>query len=369
MNETVIDQALAETEQVARAVLFEGYLLYPYRRSALKNHHRWNFGVLFPPAWCESRDTGDACMMQTQCLLEGDFETVISTKVQFLHDTCSSAVEREIVFDGLRLGGLLEQSAEKAFAFSNLMGLVQVSATAVTGTVFQLTVQIWNQSHFEGSDRDDALRISLVSTQTLIALHDGSFYSMIDPPEHLVTARDCCRNIGAWPVLIGDEGRRDRMFSAPIVLYDYPKVAPQSPGDLFDNTEIDEILSLRIRTLTEEEKREVASTDERARHLLAQIEALSANQLQDLHGTVRNAGSNGTAIGPGDRVRLKPSRRADIFDVALAGRTATVCSIEEDFESNVYACVTIDDDPGKDLGREGKPGHRFFFGLDELEKI
>ena len=77
-------------------------------------------------------------------------------------------------------------------------------------------------------------------------------------------------------------------------------------------------------------------------------------------------------IGPaevrqGDRVRLAPRRRADIMDLALAGMTATVESIEQDYEGRVYLAVTVDDDPGRDLGSLRKPGHRFFFEPDEVE--
>ncbi len=96
-----------------------------------------------------------------------------------------------------------------------------------------------------------------------------------------------CQNIGAWPVLVGDPGERDTMLSSPIILYDYPQVAPESPGDLFDSTEIDEILILRILTLTDDEKRAAAAVDERVRALLYRNESLAMEQLAGLHGAVR----------------------------------------------------------------------------------
>src|SRR5262249_28942842 len=79
-------------------------------------------------------------------------------------------------------------------------------------------------------------------------------------------------------------------------------------------------------------------------------------------------------IGPvelarGDRVRLRPRGNADVFDLALRGKTATIESIEQDYEDRIYLAVTVDDDPGKDLGAEGKPAHRFFFGPDEVEPL
>jgi hypothetical protein len=109
----------------------------------------------------------------------------------------------------------------------------------------------------------------------------------MDPPEPRREAAAACRNVGAWPVLVGEEGQKDTMLSSPIILHDYPRVAPESPGDFFDGTEIDEMLSLRIMTLTDDEKGAVASVDERAGALLARTEALAREQLLGLHGTVR----------------------------------------------------------------------------------
>ena len=85
--------------------------------------------------------------------------------------------------------------------------------------------------------------------------------------------------------------------------------------------------------------------------------------------TLEKALSAGIELRPGDRVRLRPAGRADIFDIALAGKIATIASIEQDFENRIHLAVTVDDDPGRDLGMEGKPGHRFFFALDEVEVI
>ena len=183
------------------------------------------------------------------------------------------------------------------------------------------------------------------------------------------------------------------MLSAPIILYDYPQIAPESPGNLFDATEIDEILTLRILTLTAEEKRAMAACDERGRALLERTDALSPEQLAGLHGMVRRPRpipgpepSNPWApptdrrqvecvrIGAiearrGDRVRLRPRGGADILDSALQGMTATIETVEQDVEDQIYLAVTVDDDPGKDLGSKGLPGHRFFFRPEEVEPL
>ena len=213
---------------------------------------------------------------------------------------------------------------------------------------------------------------ALASTHVLMTLRGGEFISLLDPPEPLKDAAGRCRNVGTWPVLVGDPGARDTILSAPIILADYPQVASESPGDFFDATEIDEMLTLRVLTLTDEEKHAMRDGDPRARALLTRTEALADAERRRLHGASRRAAPATTAapgIRPGMRVRLVPRGRSDIFDIALAGRAATVTSIEEDYEGRIFLAVTIDDDPGQDLGAEGRPGHRFYFRLDEVERL
>ena len=96
-----------------------------------------------------------------------------------------------------------------------------------------------------------------------------------------------CNNVGTWPVLAGEEGQARWHLSSPIILYDYPQIAPESPGDLFDGTEIDEILALRILTLTEDEKHEMRNADERARQILERTESMPAEHFMKLHGVLR----------------------------------------------------------------------------------
>ena len=127
----------------------------------------------------------------------------------------------------------------------------------------------------------------MLSTHTILSLHGGEFISLMDPPAEYRDAAADCRNIGTWPVLAGAAGERDAMLSSPIILYDYPQVAPESPGDLFDGTEIDEILTLRIMTLSDEEKAEIRAGGERAREVLERSEALPPEQFMKLHGALR----------------------------------------------------------------------------------
>jgi hydrogenase maturation protease len=77
----------------------------------------------------------------------------------------------------------------------------------------------------------------------------------------------------------------------------------------------------------------------------------------------------GVEVRTGDRVRMRPGKRADIFDMALAGKTAVIESIEQDYEGKFHVCVVADDDPGRDIGLMRQPGHRFFFSADEVEPL
>jgi hypothetical protein len=203
----------------------------------------------------------------------------------------------------------------------------------------------------------------------MLRVEGGRFVSLADPPADWQAYAEQCQNVGAWPVLVGDPGRRDLVLASPIILSDYPTVAPESPGDLFDGTEIDEILTLRILTLGDSEKDEARHADDRARRLLDRTEALSRDEILALHGTLRRDTAMLTPLRPGQRVRLRPKGRADIFDLALQGQAATILSLEEDLEGRVYVTVTVDADPGQDLGRLGQPGHRFFFRPEDVEPL
>jgi hydrogenase maturation protease len=121
----------------------------------------------------------------------------------------------------------------------------------------------------------------------VLGVQDGKFFSSLSPPDSISDLAADCRNIGTWPVLVGLEGQADTMLSSPIILYDYPQIAPESAGDLFDGTEIDEILSLRIMTLTDDEKREMSQSDERARQMLERTETMPVEHWMKLHGVLR----------------------------------------------------------------------------------
>lgn len=344
---------LEAVEKVARAVLYEGYLLYPYTARTVKNRQRWNFGVLYPPGY-------DTSEMQTECLVLGADE--IDVRVRFLHGD----EERQI-----ELAQLPISSPHTRRAGDTLIAVLMEQVPAA-GNLYKVTVRIQNVSAVNPASREEAMEHSMVSTHAILTVRRGEFVSLMDPPAEYREAARQCHNEGLFPVLAGHPDERDTMLASPIILYDYPQVAPESPGDLFDATEIDEILTLRILTLSDSEKSEIRAGDPRAREILERAESLPPEQLMKLHGAVRGlrpVRPEGGEWRVGDKVRLRPRRGADILDIALAGKLATVDAVEEDFEGRAHLAVVLDDDPGRDLGIARQPGHRFFFAPEELERM
>lgn len=319
---------LERVNQIAKAVLYEGYILYPYRPSSVKNRQRWNFGVLYPPNFSDP-DSNDLSGMQLECLVSGNTASTITVRLRFLHLRTRSttpsqsttdwknpadwqeAVERDVAMPCRALGEL-ESGVTHCFTFANetnsgpdldapgttryivrrqssISGEVEVFADRVRDGISKLRVTVKNNTHYVNPkrDRDAALMQSMVSTHLVLGIETGEFVSLLEPPIELQPAAAECRNVGIWPVLVGDAGDRHTLLASPIILYDYPQIAPESAGDLFDGTEIDEILSLRIMTLTDEEKKEIRDSDERARQLLERTESMPAEQFMKLHGIVR----------------------------------------------------------------------------------
>jgi hypothetical protein len=330
-------------KKIAEAVLYEGYILWPYRRSARKNQQRWTFGGVYPRAYSEARGEDDPWIMQTQCLVSGDEEATVEVKVRFLHVVerkvgrkrrdvaCNvstlefveelrvgedlylpwdEAAEREVAVGRFKLselrsprrvdidvpGGSTEEALKDPTGevvgalvrgWRTLCGTVEVAAEFLGEGTFRVTVRITNTTPWEGEDRESTLKKTFVSTHTALEVEGGEFVSMTDPPEELRDFAEGCENLKTWPVLVGEEGDRSKMLSSPIILSDYPQIAPESPGDLFDGGEIDQLLILNIMSLTDEEKEEMRASDPRAREILERCESLSPEELMNLHGAIR----------------------------------------------------------------------------------
>jgi hypothetical protein len=354
-----------DVRSVADAILYEGYLLYPYRPSALKNHHRYPFGTLYPEAFCAAHQAGDASTARAEVLVVGTPAARIAGEVRFLQLSGPQPAVREAHLPPLALEEIAAERRSTRFELSPISGELSIQAERAGADTWKVCVEVHNRTALaaaERATRDDALALSFASTHLLLSAEQGEFVSLIDPPEHLCTLARSCRNQGWWPVLAGRPPRRDVVLAAPIILYDYPELAPESPGDFFDGTEIDELLTLRVLTLTDEEKREMSASDPRASALLARTEASGLEGLADLHGRLQRT----PPLRIGASVRLRPKGRADIFDLALEGKVATVQAIERDLEGRTHVAVTVDEDPGKDLGVYG---HRFFFRPEEVEPL
>jgi hypothetical protein len=339
----------AAAERIAKAVLYEGYMLYPYRPSAIKNKQRFNFGVIYPQAFSDVQRGTDPWTMHTECLVEGSSAAKLEVQVRFLQlversveETMEPGLEASaapefhpvpsLTIDG-QTSHTWQEAVERTFNVAptdletlnryalqrpihlpsnrndedrrdargvlrgrvvrsqySIDGFVEVRARRMADRFFKIEVTIRNTTHLEDPShvsRDHALARSLVSAHIVLGVEGGEFVSLLDPPESLRPIASDCHNQGTFPVLVGDEGQRDTVLASPIILYDYPQIAPESAGDLFDGTEIDEILSLRIMTMTDEEKREMRESDERARQMLERTETMPAEQFMKLHGALR----------------------------------------------------------------------------------
>ncbi len=440
MNESLIDQ-------VVNAVLYEGYILYPYRPSSTKNRHRFTFGRVYPVAYSAYTNGAEPCMMQTECVVRSlGPEPAVEVSVRFLHpmdrevgtaeaifeplpelwvdrklhQSWQEAVERTVALPYTRLyptkngtGGAGSSVLPFSFPESTSLeairdcegrvagmfrreqcaieGYVELISQPIDLGIFRITVRVHNRTPMRTAEcgkESSVLLRTFASTHTILHAQDAEFISLTDPPPDLAPAVADCTNLGGWPVLVGDEAKAERhtMLASPIILYDYPRIAPQSAGDLFDGTEIDEILTLRIMTLTDGEKLEVSDADDLARRILERTSTLPEHTLLRMHGTMGDPHAEtpfpfdsnaplesvlvrGTLVRAGDRVRIHPKGRADIMDIALEGQVAIVEAIEQDAEDRIYLALVLEDDPGRDLGMMRQPGHRFFYTTEEIEPL
>ncbi|HKA96305.1 MAG TPA: hypothetical protein VKD66_08560 [Streptosporangiaceae bacterium] len=335
---------LADAMRVADAILYEGYLLYPYRGSARKNQSRFQFGVLMPPAY---RDVDDCepSASHTECLLECPADAAVTVFARFLHlqrrqveakdgpggfravasvqvdgaevTTWDEAAEREHRVTA-PIEALLAGEVDATFAVPGsesfealadrqgrtagrlarrrapLAGAIRLRADRLPGPYggLRLEVTIENRTSPDGPlrRREDGLRQALIAAHALIHVPGGRFLSLTDPPEWAQPHAAACVNTGTWPVLAGPEECRELVLSSPVILYDHPRIAAESAGELFDSTEIDEILTLRTLALTDEEKREARATDPRAAALLDRLDDLPPEMLERMHGAIRYLG-------------------------------------------------------------------------------
>lgn len=281
---------------VANAVLYEGYMLYPYRPSALKNRSQgWSFGTLLPPEYVQE-NPGESDCLQAEMVLLAEEDSIITVEARFLQlgEIAKGALERSVIALR-RLSEIVQTGVNVEFRFGPeesticepLAGRIQINR-ARGDRYCKLRVQISNESRLPqtGPTRDQALTRGLIAAHALVTVEGGEFISLLDPPEELRALVSECKQVGVFPVMVGEEGERYAMLLSPIILYDYPKIAAQSKGDFFDSSEIDEMLSLRVLTLSDAEKDEIRARGGPASQILERTEALSRTELSGLHGSM-----------------------------------------------------------------------------------
>lgn len=440
---------------VADAVLYEGYLLYPYRGTSSKNQSRWQFGVLGPPGAAEA-GLGEDDTLAAQCLVDVDADgglddrPSITVVVRFLHLqhrraerelpngtfesvdqlrtpsgswlTWDEAVECEISFGPMTIDGpptalpVVVSAATDVEQVDGgrlvrerreIRGELSIFAEPIERpqrlggrrTLRRISVQVRNAGA-AAADKNDAIARSMIGCHIISEVVGGQFVSLLDPPPAAFDAVSRCRQHRCFPVLAGPPGATDLLLVSPIILYDHPEVAEQSGTALFDCTEIDEILTLRVMTMTDEEKAQARATDPRAAAIIDECDAMSPDAMARLHGALRDPHAltaglvpeipegvdwwdpladnavrpeldavlvNGHRVARGSQVRLRPRRNADAQDIFVAGKTARVTSVHEDVEGNKHIGVVVDDDPAADL--HDWYGRYLYFSPDEIEPL
>jgi hypothetical protein len=301
-------------EKIAAAILYEGYILYPYRPTAIKNRQRWNFGTLYPRVYAEAQRPQEPFRLVAECIAVADAKANLDVRISFLQlvptqntDELTDpslawdeAVERTSEHSNLHLSDLVTSPLSRTLSLGEDQDLqleLSIGAEMLQDGVCKLRLELQNASPLPsgaGAKRDEALPLSFVSAHLLLGISGGEFVSLLDPEPAYREAVAACCNTGVFPVLVGEEPDRpvpacrgSMMFCSPIILYDYPKIAPESEGDFFDGTEMDEMLTLRVLTLTDAEKQEMRNGDPRARKILERTEGLTSDALLKAHGVIR----------------------------------------------------------------------------------
>jgi len=336
-------------EQLTRALLYEGYALFPYKRTATKNMKPVPFGVVYPQHYNVHHPEAHS-HLQTECIVKGNADVELEIKVRFLHLRINNllertedgvvdekdengfhavaslksgdenyvsgweAIEREVVSGNVAIAKLVQHGRECRIEFpevresrllynpagevagkqiselSSLIGLVTILARPVAEleNFFKITVKVSNTTRVKNPDtvsRDEIFQQSFLSTHTILRASGGEFISVLAPEEQWQAVVAQCQNINTWPVLVDQDN--STMLSSPIIIYDHPQMAPQSTGDLFDSTEIEEALLLHVAVLSDEEKKTIANTDEKLRAMLEKAAQVTPQEIMNLHGILR----------------------------------------------------------------------------------
>lgn len=366
-------------EQLVDSLLYEGYALYPYTAGATKNATPTPHGIVYPPSYAEANPFAKA-LLRAEVVLEFRPGATVAGTVRFLQASGEGhqGVERAIELSPVAVDELIASPAGEDFRFNGeeeLCGRVGMRADPLGHGLARVKLCVHNRSDLaEGgkADRPAALRSSLLSTHVVLRAKGGRFVSPVENEGPHVEAVAACENVNTWPVLASAED--DAILGASMFLPDHPRIAPESLGGLFDNTEIEEALLLHVQTLSDAEREEIASQDPKVREMVERAEQATPEEMIGLHGRLEmghpqlgepTTTVNGRTIARGARVVLRPRAGGDTYDTILAGKDATIERIYVDYEDGVHLGVTIDDDPGQELMRD--TGRYLYFKPEEVE--
>jgi hypothetical protein len=353
-------------DELVDSLLYEGYALYPYTPGATKNATPTPFGIVYPPAYADKLDsTHDH--LELRCIVEGGGD--ITGEVRFLvpNGERHQAEPHTLPAGGEFRCGRLRVRTSLEVAPHGAHRVVSFRVENVTDVA-------------PGLDRAAAIEHSLISTHPVLRATGGArFVSQLDEP---------CESVNTWPVLASPED--DAMIGAAIVLPDHPQIAPESRGNLFDNTEIEEALVLHVHALSDRERAEIREQDAAVREMIDRAMAVTPEQVLKLHGRVElrdpvtlepprpssdvrdptrglpEVEVDGITFRRGARAIVRPGVEADLHARMLEGRTVTVQRIHRDFDGRVHLGVSIDD-PGHEILRD--TGRFLWFFPPEVEVV
>ncbi len=385
-----MDEAL---EALVESLLYEGYALYPYTPGATKNATPTPFGIVYPPEYAE-HNPATLDHLRLECIVAGPRAATVTATIRFLQVSGErhEAADRRLELPARTLGELLDGAGgPRQWSFDGaetVSGRVRMRAEEAGEGLTRVKVCVHNSTSLESDaaaamDRAAALCHSLLSTHVVVQVVGGRFVSPLETDGPAGNAAAGCESVNTFPVLAHEADRA--VLGAAIVLPDHPRMAPESLGNLFDNTEIEEALLLHVHTLSDSEREEIAHQDPAVREMIERAASATPEDIIGLHGRLElkdpdpnpepghpNPGEqelalDGRTFRKGGKVVLRPATDRDVYDKMLDGRPATIERIYLDYEDAVHIAVTVDGSAEQELYRE--TGRYLFFKPDELEVV
>ena len=265
-------------ETLLATLLWEGYALYPYTSGAAKNSTPTPFGIVYPAPYAAT-NAGARESLTLRGLAVAGPGARLAAEVRFLQSSGArhEAEERRVAFEACPLAELALQPREQAFAQGGLQAALRLSAEELAPERYAVDLRVENTTPFGTRDasRGEALESSLLSTLPFLLLGEGRFASPLDEGAAL-------RSENTFPVLATEHD--DVLLGATIMLPEHPQIAPESRGDLFDGTEIEEALLLHVLALSDDERASIERDDPAVRAMIERAAAATPAEILALHG-------------------------------------------------------------------------------------